>query len=140
MSKTIYMGTTKIPVFKTASEVQDILRRSGAQHIAMEYGADQSIRAMRFTFPIDGQVVSFELPVRVAALMPKLRNDKAQAERVAWRQLLRWVEAQLAMIEVGMVKPAEVYTPYRVMPDGRLLGEALLAQGGNRLLLEAGQQ
>lgn len=136
-AKSIYTGSTKIPAQRTASEVQDVLRRSGAHQIATEYTPDGSIRAMRFTFPVDGQVVTFELPVRVEALLPKLRNDKEQAERVAWRQLLRWVEAQLALIDAGMVQPAEVYMPYRILPNGRLLGEALLKHAGSQRLIAA---
>jgi hypothetical protein len=48
---------------------------------------------------------------------------REQAERVAWRQLLRWVQAQLAMIDVGMVKTHEVFMPYIQHPDGRTFFE-----------------
>jgi hypothetical protein len=37
---------------------------------------------------------------------------QVKAERVAWRQLLRWTQAQIAMIETGMVEAAEVFLPY----------------------------
>ena len=39
------------------------------------------------------------------------------------RQLLRWTQIQMAMIEVGMVKPAEVFLPYAVGADGRTFYE-----------------
>ena len=48
---------------------------------------------------------------------------RAQAERVGWRQLLRWVQAQLAMIEVGMAQRAEVFMPYIQQADGRTFFE-----------------
>jgi hypothetical protein len=35
-----------------------------------------------------------------------------QAERIAWRQILRWLQAQLALIETGMVDAPEVFFPY----------------------------
>jgi hypothetical protein len=38
-----------------------------------------------------------------------------QAQRIAWRQLLRWVQAQLAMIDTGMVRTEEVFMPYIVV-------------------------
>lgn len=41
-----------------------------------------------------------------------LPADMEKAERVAWRQLLRWVQAQVAMIQTGMVKSEEVFLPY----------------------------
>jgi hypothetical protein len=131
------MGTTKVKAEKTALEVMDVLRRSGAQQIALEY-TEAKITAMRFVFPLNGQDVCFQLPVRIEGLKKLMRGDMAQIERTAWRQLLRWVQAQLAMIEVGCVKPAEVYAPYAVMHNGRMLGEMLLEHGSpNRLLLTA---
>ena len=48
--------------------------------------------------------------------MKLLRGDRAQAERTAWRQVLRWVEAQMAMIEAGMTQTHEVFMPYAVIP------------------------
>ena len=45
------------------------------------------------------------------------KNDTypAWAKRVAWRQILRWVQAQLAMIDTGMVKSEEVFLPYAMV-------------------------
>lgn len=37
------------------------------------------------------------------------------SRRVAWRQILRWVEAQLALIETGMAKAQEVFLPYAIV-------------------------
>jgi hypothetical protein len=54
------------------------------------------------------------MPVRVEPIL-KILGNREQAERVAWRQLLRWVQAQNAMIETGMVQAVEVYLPYMVI-------------------------
>ena len=48
-----------------------------------------------------------------------------QAKRIAWRQILRWVEAQLALVETGMVKIQEVFIPYMLMDKGKTLYEKL---------------
>lgn len=134
----VYMGTTQVKAEKTALEVMNVLRMSGAQQIAVDYGPGGKIIGMRFTFPVNDQPVCFQLPVRVEGLKRIMRKDINQIERTAWRQLLRWVQAQLAMIEVGTVKAAEVYAPYAVMSDGRLLGERLLeSRNSTRLLLSA---
>lgn len=133
---TIYMGTTKIAPERTAGEIQMLLARSGAQQIACEYKAGR-ITAMRFVLSANGQQFAFCLPVRIEPLVPKLKGDKLQAERTAWRQVLRWVEAQLALIDVGMVQAAEVYAPYMMTPDGSTLAAKILAPGGGRLLLSA---
>jgi len=125
--KSIFMGTTKIAAERTALEVQKVLVRSGARQVACDYDQQGKIRGMRFCIPVNGVDMAFSLPVRTEALAKLLRGDLAQAERVAWRQLLRWTEAQMAMIDVGMVKAAEVYTPYMLRQSGRTLWEEMLA-------------
>jgi len=124
-SKPIFMGTTKIDPQKTVGEIMTALVASGARQIASEYDAAGKVTGLRFSIAAQGVDLAFALPVRSEALQKRLRGDKAQAERVAWRQLLRWVQAQLAMIEVGMVRAEEVYTPYMLQSGGRTLFEAM---------------
>ena len=117
-----------------------LLRASGAQQALQEWGPEGTITALRFVLPIGkGGSALFSLPVRKDALVQELRGDKAQAERTAWRQLLRWVEAQLAMIDVGMVEATEVYAPYMTTADGRTLYQLLSedATARHKLLGEA---
>jgi hypothetical protein len=44
------------------------------------------------------------------------KPDFEQEYRTAWRNVLDWIEAQMAMIDTGMVKLIEVFLPY--MTDG----------------------
>jgi hypothetical protein len=127
MATQIYMGTTKIEADKTAAELMTILARSGARQVAMEYSAAGQIEGLRFVIPVGGEDRCFALPARVDPIIKFVRNDRAQARRTAWRLLLRWCEAQLALIQVGMVKAEEVYTPYMVMPTGLTLYAQLCA-------------
>jgi hypothetical protein len=46
-----------------------------------------------------------------------------QALRVSWRILKDWVEAQIAIVETKMVQIEQVFLPYAIMPDGRMLYE-----------------
>ena len=127
--KTLYMETTKIAVERTAGEVVNEIRKVGATSVNQEFSNGQ-ITGMRWIMPVNGRDLIFEMPVRVDPILKKLpRPDKDQAARIAWRQLLRWVQAQNAMIDCGMVKPHEVYAPY------------MLTNGGKTLfsMLEAGQ-
>jgi|SRR5579863_58222 len=125
--KPIFMGSTKIDPQKTASEIMAVLVASGARQISSDYDSTGRISGLRFVIETQGQSLAFALPVRAEALMKRLRNDRAQAERVAWRQLLRWVQAQLAMIEVGMVRAEEVYIPYMLESSGKTLYETMWA-------------
>jgi hypothetical protein len=53
-----------------------------------------------------------------------------QAKRIAWRQILRWSEAQVALIETEMVKTEEVFMPYiQLDSSGKTLFEKI--QEGN---------
>lgn len=125
--KTLFMGSTKVSAEKTAQEVMGVLVASGARQIASDYDIQGKITGLRFCIESQGQVLAFSLPARTDALVKRLRNDRAQAERVAWRQLLRWTQAQMAMIEAGMVKAEEVYSPYMLQAGGQTLFEALTA-------------
>ncbi|MDD4980682.1 MAG: hypothetical protein PHC54_05390 [Candidatus Omnitrophica bacterium] len=62
-----------------------------------------------------------------------MRNNNKiaqQAKRVAWRQILRWVEAQMALVETNMVKIQEVFMPYIQMTiSGQTLYEKIEQKG-----------
>lgn len=114
MKKQIYMGTTQISPQQTAAEIVAELVRAGANSINTDYEAGK-IKGIRWLQRVRGIECLFEMPVRTAAVQKVIR-DKDQAERTAWRQLLRWVQAQNAMIEIGMAEAGEVYFAYMVNP------------------------
>lgn len=142
-AKTLYMETTQISVDKTAQEITAALVASGARQIAMDYDEAGRLAGLSFILATPAGPVPFKLPVRTEPIyrifwgrrnvnrlpwrkedQDKLKAaDRAQAERVAWRQLLRWIQAQLAMIDTGMVQSAEVFLPYMQSQDGRTLFE-----------------
>ena len=114
--KTLYMGTTGIDATKTAGEITSELVKAGATSVNTDY-KNGRICGLRWVMKVNGSNVLFDMPVRIEPIA-KLITDRAQAERVAWRQLLRWVQAQNAMIETGMVQAVEIYLPYIVVHDG----------------------
>lgn len=127
---TVFMETTEVPPERSAAEIASCLIRAGATQIATEYDNGRIV-GLRFTLTVGGQPLTFELPARTEPVYKLLvkrsrssyltekekTNKRAQAERVGWRQLLRWVQAQLAMMDVGMVSAHEVFFPY--MFDGK---------------------
>lgn len=141
MSKkqTLYMETTTIDAQRSAGEVISELVRSGANQIATTYDQGRVV-GLRWVMKVNGTDQLFEMPARVEPVFQiingrrkyqwdrtnKAADDKLQAERVAWRQLLRWVQAQNSMIQTGMVKPEEVYVAYWISPGtGRTLFQHL---------------
>lgn len=138
----LYMATTKIAAEKTAQEIGTLLAQAGASAVLTEYGKDRKITGLSFRLPIGGQETPFNLPARIEPVFlylqkqrsPSFRHrkeaeDRFQAERVAWRQLLRWIQAQLAMIETGMVAAGEVFMPYIQVAPGKTFWERAIESG-----------
>lgn len=132
MSKTLFMETTEVPCERTLAEITSRLVQAGANQITTNH-ENGRISGVTFAFRVGKNLIPFSLPVRTepifqilnrrrtynrASMAPK---DRQQAERVAWRQLLRWVEAQFALIQTGMVQTHEVFMPYQMAPDGRTM-------------------
>lgn len=130
-SKTLFMETTKIDPEQTVGQIQGLLGRYGASGIQIMY-EKMEISAVTFAVEVDGRNIHFVLPCRWTAVhtvivnrMRKVRESRKdeyvlQSKRVAWRQILRWVEAQLAMVETDMVRLEEVFMPYLVVGKGGL--------------------
>jgi hypothetical protein len=124
----LYMGTTEVEASRSAAEITAELVKAGARQIATDYNAQGKISGLRFVLEVNGSTIAYILPARTEALLAKMKSyrkrtqgyftaqnetkDRERADRVAWRQLLRWVQAQLAMIDCGLVKPPEVFLPY----------------------------
>ena len=145
----LYMESTAITAERTASEITYLLVQAGATQTYNRY-ENKKVVGLSFTLLITGKVVPFCLPVRVTPVLAYLQKrrpsstrhkfvarDSEQAERVAWRQLLRWIQAQLAMIDTGMVQSAEVFMPYVEVEPGLTLFQKMVGDGR---LLTAGVQ
>ena len=119
----LFMETTKIQADQSASEIVRELVAHGARSINTDY-ENGRIVGIRWVMRVSGSDVLFDMPARVDAVRRLLlkettgaarRHVDEKAERVAWRQLLRWVQAQLAFIDCGMAQTAEVFMPYIVL-------------------------
>jgi hypothetical protein len=131
---TIFMETTRIKAERTVSEIQSILARYGATAILLDYVGMQ-VSSVSFRYRVEQNEIAFMLPCRWQNLETVLRQSgkrpksddtfEGWARRVAWRQVLRWVEAQMAMVETGMVKVHEVFLPYAQDHTGKTVFEKL---------------
>jgi hypothetical protein len=80
---------------------------------------------------------AFRLPANIAGVEAVLREQRGvprrlatreQAARVAWRILLDWIEAQLAIVEAGMATVDEVMLPYMADGQGGTLYQFMVAR------------
>lgn len=129
--------TTRISAAKTAAEMQGLLAAHGASSVSLDFDKG-SPTALRFVLrtSYDPQVDhrEFFVPVDVVAMQQLLeKEDEAgrlksgakadrtsyeQAERVAWRVMKTWLEAQLALVATRMVDFEEVFLPYMIIGAG----------------------
>lgn len=142
-SKAMFMENTEVSPSKSAADITDVLVSSGARKIQMEYGDGGKIVGMSFEFQIPGipHPYIYKMPVRTETIYKELaarrqgyldNTTKARlqqkAERVAWRQLFRWTQVQMAMVDMGMAKTAEVFMPYMQADGGQSLFQLFEAQ------------
>jgi hypothetical protein len=117
--------TTRVPVGQTVGQVIDILVKGGANEVLTTYeaGAPTGI-AFGLVTPIGPQ--RYRLPVhadKVHAVLGRCRVEPRfqtpeHADRVAWRILKDWIEAQLAIVRTEMVSIDQVMLPYMGTADG----------------------
>lgn len=144
--------TTTIDPSKSVSEICGMLAQSNAVAILQEYDGAQNVIAISFRKKTNFGEMSFRLPIDVQAVhqllknqwqqrkIPRsLANDSFQARRVAWRIVRNWIEAQLALIDIGMVKVEQVFLPYAQNAQGQTVFEAMTEQHFAGLALPAPQ-
>ncbi|MDR1630075.1 MAG: hypothetical protein LBS36_07690 [Oscillospiraceae bacterium] len=130
--------TTKVDIYTTLGVIQGQLVKHGALKIMYDYDANGRISALSFMIPTAGGMRGVRLPANVDAVhrvltKQKVKCDREQAERVAWRIIKDWLEAQMAILESEMVQIDEIFLPYMVNNSGQTLYEAYQ---NNQLMLE----
>lgn len=127
--------TTTIDAFKTVSEIEYILMKHKAKSIMKNYDGE-SITGLSFLIDTGVQQIPVRLPVKVDECLKVLQKEKSagaksikatreQAERVAWRILKDWVEAQMALLDIEMVRFEEIFLPYIETNTGQTIYERL---------------
>ena len=138
--------TTTVDSLKTVSEIEYILVKHNAKSIMKNYDGE-SIMGLSFLIDTGVQQIPVRLPVRVDECLEVLKKEKKnsprsnikatreQAERVAWRILKDWVEAQMALLDIQMVRFEEIFLPYIETENGQTIYERLEEK---QFLLKAG--
>lgn len=122
--------TTAISAEKTASEIQKKLAMAGAKAVLSEYDADGVMCAMSFhigelTFLLPINIDGAHIALRKSRKVPKRLKTREQAARVAWRIIKDWVEAQIAIIELGQAELPQVFLAYVQDRKGKTIYEAI---------------
>lgn len=128
--------TTTIDPFKTVLEIEHVLVKHKAKSIMKNYEGE-SITGLSFLIDTGTAQVPVRLPIKVDECLEVLKREKKnsprsnikatrdQAERVAWRILKDWVEAQMALLDIEMVRLEEIFLPYIETQSGQTVYEVL---------------
>ena len=136
--------TTEIESERTISEIQKVLVKHGANKIVTDY-TNGIPSAVTFCLTLNGNMVGFSLPANYSGVLKAMKNDKniprskcteAQAQRVAWRIVKTWTEAQMAIVEAQLADMAEVFLPYAITKNGTTLYKEVQSNG--MLMLQSG--
>ena len=138
--------TTSVDSFKTVSEIEYILMKHNAKSIMKNYDGE-SITGLSFLIDTGMQQVPVRLPVKIDECLEDLKREKQkgtknikatreQAERVAWRILKDWVEAQMALLDINMVQLQEIFLPYIELPSGNTIYQTLEQK---QFMIESGE-
>lgn len=133
--------TTKVNVYTTLGEIQGQLVKHGAKKIVQDYDDEGHITALSFMVDTPAGPRGIRLPANVEAVhtvlnRQKVKCDRGQAERVAWRIVKDWVEAQMAILESEMVQMDEIFLPYMLNNTGQTVFEAYRK---NQLMIGSGE-
>jgi hypothetical protein len=157
----ILRAGTRVAASKTRSDIERVLAKFGAVGFSFSVNHEQRTAVVEFVMPAapgSTERVPVKLPVNVRRVYeilfgkphPKVVDEGRweQAERVAWRNVLVWVEAALSAVACGAQSVSEAFLAHLVVIDeqhGRAerFGDVIERAGGvlgegRRLLLPTG--
>ncbi len=142
--------TTEVRAEKSVAEIIGMLSQAKAGAIMQEFDGAGNVEAIAFRIHTQFGQMSFRLPANVRAVDQALKdqwrankiarryaNDSQHSRRVAWRILRHWLEAQLALITVGLARVEEVFLPYAQNAQGKTVFEELQERNFAGLALPA---
>jgi hypothetical protein len=134
--------TTSVDSEKSILEIQKCLVKHGAHKIVTDYSGTTPT-AVTFCLTMNERLIAFSLPANHAGVLKAMQKDTKvprskctieQAQRVAWRIVKDWVEAQMAIVEAQLADMAEVFLPYAITNNGNTLYREV--QNNGMLLLQ----
>lgn len=122
-------------------KTQESLINHGAIGISMQFDGIGRVDALMFTLPgKEGNRFNFQLPCNWRNFQKVLKDQDVRRSdeeeycyKVAWANIMDWVEAQMALYETEMVTLPQIFLPFVTSPNGRTLFE--LVSENPKLLL-----
>lgn len=132
--------TTGQNIDQIIAKLQSILGSHGAKRISFDYNNANELSGISFAISVKDNLVDIKLPCKIEKVEALLKHQyetgqisskrgrektygHEQAVRVGWANILLWVEAQMAFIDIEQVKMEQVFLPYVTNRSGLTLYE-----------------
>lgn len=130
-----------MPINRIFELLQKTLAIHGAKQILFEYGNDGKIYGLTFVIKLNDRLYPIKMPTRIENVKKVLLEqgfnyDDEQIYRVAWKNVLAWIEAQMAFIDIGQTKLEEVFLSHFTDQSGKTYFERMESKN---FLLEGGE-
>lgn len=143
MSQKSLKNTYARPTSRPIDTIQGSLASHGAKQINLDYENGQPV-AIAFVLDIGGHRHAFRMPARIPNVLIKLYGNRRvytevqrkQAYVTAWANIRDWILAQMAMIDIGLVKTEEVFLPYMMIAENATVFDMYEQQ---QFLLKSGE-
>ncbi len=129
MSKKTYKRiknfSTIINPEKTIAEIEKMLAVYGATKIIKQYNDEGNPILLAFMIQTSRGEMPIKLPINIEGVQSAFKkqvsekklpksywDNKEQATRTGWRIIKDWLDAQLTLINLEMVKIEEIFLPY----------------------------
>ncbi len=130
-----YAKNTRVDAGRTVSQIRTLIERFGASDFGFVAGSARATvafryqgRTVRFDLELPSRSEFAETPVRGRARSPAAAHRSWQrACDAKWRSLLLLIKALFVAIEDGLLDFDRAFMHDIVMPDGRTVGQRLLA-------------
>lgn len=120
--------STSVPVNRTVAEIEKMLTKYGAKHILKEYDENGDPVMLVFSILTEHGTMGVRLPIHPEKILAVFKKQVSngllpkkywagewvdkQAQRVGWRIIKDWLDAQITLLNIEMVKIEEIFLPY----------------------------
>lgn len=111
-----YAARTKVPADRTRIEIEETMRRRGADQFFTGSDGQRAVLAFR----LDGRHLRFSLPLADAR--------GAQQVRSRWRALLLVIKARLEAIDLGIITAEDAFLAETVLPNRQTIADYMRSQ------------
>jgi hypothetical protein len=111
-----YANRTRVPPERTRQEIEELMRKRGADQFFQAADA----RRVWLAFRINGRHIRFTLP------LPERPSE--QLIRSRWRALFLVVKAKLEAVDIGITTLEDAFIGETVLPDKQTVAEYMAPQ------------